>query len=56
MTHELISGYPSADDREQMGRFLRHAFPLGLGSFAELLSALNGEESSAPAAPLAADR
>jgi hypothetical protein len=55
MTHELISEYPSADDREQMGRFLRHAFPLGLGSFAELLGALKGEEAS-ESAPFTADR
>jgi hypothetical protein len=36
MTYELIGEYPAADDCEQMGRFLRHAFPLGLRSFAEL--------------------
>jgi hypothetical protein len=45
MTHELIGEYPATEDREQMGRFLRHAFPLGLGSFAELPTALEGEES-----------
>jgi hypothetical protein len=38
MTHELIGGYPAADDHEQMGRFLRYAFPLGLKSFAGLVS------------------
>jgi len=37
---ELIGRYAAADDREQMGRFLRHAFPLGLASFTELLSML----------------
>ena len=46
MTHEIIGEYPAADDREQMGRFLRHAFPLGLGSFAELPDALEGEGES----------
>ena len=55
MTHELIGEYPAADDREQMGRFIRHAFPLGLGSFAELLVALDGEEASEPAAPFTGD-
>ncbi len=44
MTRELIGGYPAADVREQMGRFLRHAFPLGLGSFTELLSDLKDDE------------
>jgi hypothetical protein len=38
MTHELIGGYAAADDHEEMGRFLRHAFPLGLESFAGLVS------------------
>ena len=51
MTHELIGEYPAVDDREQMGRFLRHAFPLGLGSYAELLGALSGEEASDPGPP-----
>lgn len=45
MTYKLIGEYPAADDREQMGRFLRHAFPLKLGSFPELLNVLNGEEA-----------
>ena len=40
MTSELIRRYAAANDREQMGRFLRHAFPLGLASFTELLSTL----------------
>jgi hypothetical protein len=44
MSHELIGEYPAANDREQMGRFLRHAFPLGLGSFSELLNVLKGDE------------
>jgi hypothetical protein len=44
MTPELIGGYPAADGREQMGRFLRHAFPLGLRSFTELLEILNDEK------------
>ena len=46
MIHELIGEYPAADDREQMGRFMRYAFPLGLGSFADLPTALKGEEAS----------
>lgn len=37
MIHELIGRYPAADDREQMGRFLRHAFPLGTESFSGLV-------------------
>lgn len=44
MTHGLIGEYPAADDREQIGRFLRHAFPLGLGLFAELLNGLKDDE------------
>ena len=44
MTHKLIGDYPAANDREQMGRFLRHAFPLGLGLFPELLSNLDDQE------------
>lgn len=39
MARELIGRYPVASDREQMGRFLRHTFPLGLRSFKEFLSA-----------------
>jgi hypothetical protein len=35
MARELIERYPAADSREQIGRFLRHVFPLGLDSFAE---------------------
>lgn len=46
MTRELIGGYAAADDREQMGRFLRHAFPLALGSFAEVLKGLEQEEQA----------
>ena len=38
MTRELIGGFPASNHREQMGRFLRYAFPLGLESFAELQS------------------
>jgi len=44
MTRELIGDFPAADGREQMGQFLRHAFPLGLGSFKELLVKLEEEE------------
>jgi len=42
MTRELIGGYPAADDREQMGRFLRYAFPLEFDSFSGLVTK-NGE-------------
>jgi len=38
-----------------MGRFIRYAFPLGLGSFAELLDALNSDEASDPVTPFTAD-
>jgi hypothetical protein len=44
MTRELIGDYPAASDREQMGRFLRHAFPLGFESLAELLSVLKDDK------------
>ena len=43
MTRELIGGFPAANDREEIGRFLRHAIPLGLGSFTELLSELDDQ-------------
>jgi hypothetical protein len=46
MTRELIGGFPAVDGREQMGQFLRHAFPLGLGSFEELLVKLEEEEQA----------
>ena len=49
MKHELIGGFPAADSREQMGRFLRHAFPLRLSSFSELLRSLeDAERAKAP--------
>jgi hypothetical protein len=41
---KILGTYPTADEREQMGRFLRHAFPLGLGSFSEALKDLKREE------------
>jgi hypothetical protein len=41
---ELLSGYAAANDREQMGRFLRHAFPLDLGFFPEVRNAPNNEQ------------
>ncbi len=44
MTRELIGGYAIANDREQMGRFLRHAFPLGLQSFTDVLTDLQSKE------------
>ena len=48
MARELIGGYAAADDREQMGRFLRYAFPLGLESFTELLNAVDDKRVKAP--------
>jgi hypothetical protein len=48
MARELIGDYAAANDREQMGRFLRRAFPLGLESFTELLSALDEKRAKAP--------
>ena len=50
MTRELIGGFPAASDREQMGRFLRYALPLELGSFAELLSDREEKEQVKPPA------
>lgn len=37
MTRELLGGYPPPDGREQMGRFLRHAYSLPLNSFIGLV-------------------
>src|SRR6266542_3673745 len=48
MTGEFIGGDPLASDREQMGRFLRYAFPLGLQSFTELPSDIKDEERMKP--------
>jgi hypothetical protein len=42
---EVLSGYMAANDREQMGRFLRHAFQLDVGSFPEARLAPQGEAS-----------
>jgi hypothetical protein len=55
MTHELIGGYAAASDREQMGRFLRYAFPLDLESFNGLPSGL-GKDWAASAAGRVAER
>ena len=43
MLHERIGGFPP-DGREDFGRFLRHAFPLGLASFEGLSSEIDDEE------------
>jgi hypothetical protein len=44
MLHERIGGFaPPPDDREEIGRFLRHAFPLGLASFEGVVSLLGKE-------------
>jgi hypothetical protein len=40
---ELLSGYAAANGREQMGRFLRYAFPLDLGYFSEVRNAPKNE-------------
>jgi hypothetical protein len=45
VTHELIQEYPVADERGQIGRLLRHAYPLELGQFTELLSAIRDEKA-----------
>ena len=54
MMQQLLGEYPAADDREQMGRFLRHAFPLGMGSFADLPYALKGDVARSNNSPLEA--
>lgn len=42
MLHERIGGFePPPDDREEIGKFLRHAFPLGLESFEGLPSEID---------------
>lgn len=38
MTRKLLCRYPPADGREQMGRFLRHAFPLAMDAFAPMVT------------------
>ena len=48
MTRELIGGFPAANDREQIGRFLRYAFPLGPASFGEVLSDREGKGEVKP--------
>jgi hypothetical protein len=52
MIHELIGRYPAPDDREQLGRFLRHAFPLGVESFGALATGCDldrgGQRSGEP--------
>ena len=50
MLHERIGGFPPPPDtREEIGKFLRHAFPLGLRSFEGLTSLLANEETGGPA-------
>lgn len=49
MKCELIGGYvPAASDREQIGRFLRQAFPLDPGSFAEVPRGQDTGEAKTP--------
>lgn len=36
VTHTIIGLHQAPDGREQMGRFLRYAFPLRLESFADV--------------------
>lgn len=45
---ELLSSYAAANEREQMGRFLRHAFPLDLGSFPEVRNIPKNERRPEP--------
>jgi hypothetical protein len=56
MTGELIGGYAAASDREQMGRFLRYAFPLDLESFKGLPRGLEKDCAGASAAGRVAER
>ena len=49
MNHDLMGGVPSADDREQMGRFLRYAYPLSLRSFSELTGSRRDHDARAKA-------
>lgn len=53
VTHTIVGMHQAPDDREQMGRFLRHAFPLGLESFTDVGEFLDGdieeEEKDVPA-------
>lgn len=37
MKYELIDGVPAANERELIGNFLRYAFPLKQGLFADVL-------------------
>jgi hypothetical protein len=41
---ELIGRYPAADDREQIGRFLRHAFPLRLDAVSDVMRGLERDD------------
>jgi hypothetical protein len=46
--HERIGGFsPPPDDREEIGKFLRRAFPLGLASFEGITSQIEKEVGDA---------
>jgi hypothetical protein len=46
MAQKLIAGSPTADDREQMGEFLKEAFRLDPDAFDEFLDALDKVQQS----------
>lgn len=46
MARELIGQSAAANDRELIGRFLRHAYPLGLASFNGLLTSQKTKENA----------
>ena len=46
MARELLVRFPPASDREQIGQFLRHVYPLADESFAELLSDLEDKKQT----------
>jgi hypothetical protein len=43
MLNGRIGGFAPPDNREEVGRFLRHSFPLGLASFEGLIGRLEEE-------------
>ena len=49
MLHERVGGSPPPDNREEIGKSLRHAFPLGLGSFEGLTSPFADKDLGDPA-------
>jgi hypothetical protein len=47
MTRELLCRYPPTDGREQVGRFLRHSFPLAMDAFAPLVTETDDSKARA---------